>query len=596
MKRISGLLPVVLILSFVLTACAPAAAPVSTPAATTAAAATAAPAGTEAPAATTAPAATEAPAGTTAPAVTEAPAATTAPAATEATAASTAPAGTEAPAAAAPALPTPSKPIPPGKIITWAFGQPKFLQMWNEDFLARHPEIQGVTSEMVTTQGEEEVRQKTMLAFTSQAFDEMADVISTFPVSMQAMADAGMLVDNTDFLTPLKDQFVAGAYDQIAYKGRLYCLPRSLRPQLLFYNKEILDKYGIDPAEMKTFEGYLEVGRKLKQASNGEVFLSYEDPATRTWRYWGRRGLMPQAGAKIWDDAGNVVIDTDPGALKAFKYFETLHKEGLLFNSKILEPPLYEATRQGKVATYYIGAFYDEFLKANLKDMAGKWRVMEAPVFQDLNLGGAPVVDIQCLPKKPNEPYVDLARQMWYDYNLNSEARKNYTLNVIKENGPVQNPLSKAMLADPSGRNPTRTTASSPSARWKARACKTSRRTCGSRLKTRRPIPSSLQSSRSSSPMPRPWTRRLRTWARTCAIRSARFRPIPTSRSGSLRDVFGVGPGCIPFHSVRSGRPQGFRLDCSHPRSLSWRKTDSCTGSGKTASSTSSSRRFISCF
>lgn len=406
-----AVLSVLLILSFVLSACAP----------------TAAPADTQAPAATEAPAA-------------EAPAAE-APVATDAS-------------AAALALPTPSKPIPPGKMITWAFGQPKFLQMWNEDFLARHPEIQDVTSEMVTTTGEEEVRQKTMLAFTSQSFEEMADVISTFPVSMQAMADAGMLVDNTDFLAPLEDQFVAGAYDQVWYKGKLYCLPRSLRPQLLFYNKELLDEYGIDPNEMKTFEGYLEVGRKLKQASNGEVFLSYVDPATRTWRYWGRRGLMPQAGAQIWDDAGNVVIDTDPGALKAFKYFETLHTEGLLYNSKILEPPLFEATRQGKVATYYIGAFFDEFLKANLQDMAGKWRVMEAPVFQDLNLGGAPVVDIQCLPSKPDEPYVDLYRQLWYDYNFNSPAREAYTQNLIKENGPVQNPLSKAMLAEPFWQEP----------------------------------------------------------------------------------------------------------------------------------------------
>lgn len=418
MKRALGSLSLVLMLSFVLTACAQ-------------------------PAPTTAPAA---PAATSAPA-TKAPAATTASAAP---AVATAPAATSAPAApAAAAVPTAAKPIPAGKLITWAFGQPKFLQMWNEDYLARHPEVKGVTSEMVTTAGEEEVRQKTMLAFTSGSLADAADVISTFPVSMQAMADAGMLVDNTAFLTPLKDKFVAGTYDQIAYKGKLYCLPRSLRPQLLFYNKEIFDKYGIDPAQMKTFEGYLEVGRQLKQKSNGEVFLSYEDPASRTWRYWGRRGLMPQANAKIWDDDGNVVIDKDSGALKAFKYFETLHKEGLLFNSKILEPPLYEATRQGKVATYYIGAFYDEFLKANLKDMAGKWRVMDAPVFKDLNLGGAPVVDIQCLTNKPNTPYVDLARQMWYDYNFNSEARRNYTLNVIKANGPVQNPLSKAMLDEP---------------------------------------------------------------------------------------------------------------------------------------------------
>lgn len=364
------------------------------------------------------------------------------------------PADEATPVSSAPAAEETVVEAPPGTMITWAFGQPRFIQMWNEDFLARHPEYSQVKSEVVEMAGEEEVRERTMLAFTSQSFDEMADVISTFPVSMQAMADAGMLVDLTDYLLPLEDQFVEGTYDQIFYKGRIYCLPRSLRPQLLFYNKAIFDQYGIDPEQMRTFEGYLEVGRQLKEASNGEVFLSYEDPGSRTWRYWGRRGLMPQAGARIWDEDGNVVIDTDPGARRALEYFATLHNEGLLYNSPILEPPLYEATRQGKVATYYIGAFYDEFLKANLQDMEGDWRVMEAPVFEDLNLGGAPVVDIQCLPNKPGTPYVELYKQIWYDYNFNSEARQAYTLKVIEENGPVQNPISKAMLEEPFWQEP----------------------------------------------------------------------------------------------------------------------------------------------
>jgi len=344
---------------------------------------------------------------------------------------------------------------PPGKFIMWAFGQPQFWQLQLDDYFKRNPsEVQGVTPEVVAAKGEEEVRQKTMLALASQTWDDMADVVSTFPVSMQAMAEAGVLLDMTSFLLPYKDKLVAGAYDQAYYKGKIWALPRSLRPQLLFYNKEIFDKYGIDPRQMGTFEGYLEVGLKLKSLSNGQVFLSYEDPASRTWRYWGRRGLMPQAGAKIWDDDGNVVIDKDPGALKALHYFETLHNEGLLFNSTILQPPLYQATREGKVATYYIGAFYDEFLKANDKEMAGKWRVMAAPVFAGLNLGGAPVVDIVGVIAKPNAPYAELYKRIWYDYNFNSPARQAYTLEVLRRNGPVQNPLSKAMLEEPFWKEP----------------------------------------------------------------------------------------------------------------------------------------------
>ena len=70
----------------------------------------------------------------------------------------------------------------------------------------------------------------------------------------------------------------------------------------------IIEKYGIDPNDMDTIEGWIDVGRKLKAASNGEVYLSYVDPGSRAWRYWGRRGLLPQAEARIWDEKGDIVI------------------------------------------------------------------------------------------------------------------------------------------------------------------------------------------------------------------------------------------------------------------------------------------------
>jgi multiple sugar transport system substrate-binding protein len=71
---------------------------------------------------------------------------------------------------------------------------------------------------------------------------------------------------------------------------------------------------------------------------------------------------------------------------------------------------------------------------------------MSAPVFTGLNLGGAPVVDIVGVVAKPNAPYAELYKRIWYDYNFNSPARQAYTLEVLALNGPVQNPLSKAML------------------------------------------------------------------------------------------------------------------------------------------------------
>lgn len=339
--------------------------------------------------------------------------------------------------------------FPPGKMVVFDYGQPQYWQQFFENFLEDNPDVApGVTVEMVQTEGEADARQKVILSYTAGAYDELPDAVASAPVSMKAMAEGGILMDVTEYVESFEDRFVDGALDQLYYKGRIWCLPKDLRPQLIFYNNEIFEQYGIDPAEMSTFEGYVEVGRKLKEASNGEVFLSYIDPGAYTWRYWGRRGLMPQAEARIWDDEGNVVIDTDPGTQLALGTLETLYSEGLLYSSTMFQPPLYDATREGKIATYYIGAFWDEFLRQNVPDMEGKWRVMSAPVFEEIGLGGAPVVGMQCLIDKPNPVYADLYKLIWEDYHFNAAAREKWTNQMVEQNAPYSNPIARELLED----------------------------------------------------------------------------------------------------------------------------------------------------
>jgi multiple sugar transport system substrate-binding protein len=339
--------------------------------------------------------------------------------------------------------------FPPGKMITFAYGQPQFWQQFFENFLEDNPDVApGVTVEMVQTEGEADARQKVILSYTAGAYDELPDAVASAPVSMKAMAEGGILIDVTEYVEGFADRFVDGALDQLYYQDRIWCLPKDLRPQLLFYNNAIFEQYDIDPAEMTTIEGYIETGRKLKEASDGEVYLSYIDPGAYTWRYYGRRGLMPQAQARIWDAEGNVVIDTDPGAALALKTLETLDSEGLLYTTAMFQPPLYDATREGKIATFYIGAFWDEFLRKNVPDMEGKWRVMPAPVFEDVGLGGAPVVGMECLINKPNPVYADLYKLIWEDYQFNAAAREKWTNQMVEQDAPYSNPIALELLAD----------------------------------------------------------------------------------------------------------------------------------------------------
>ena len=183
---------------------------------------------------------------------------------------------------------------PAGTLVVYAMGNPQYRQQWFETWLEDHKDIApDVKIEFVQTEGTADIREKITMTALSGATEDLPDAAMLDPVTIMDLAGAGLLKDETEYLTPLLDKMVDGAATDATIGGRIYALPDSVRPQVLFYNQEIFDKYGVDAEQMKTMEGYIEAGRQLKEKSNGEVYLSYIDPTSKTWRYWGRRGLMP---------------------------------------------------------------------------------------------------------------------------------------------------------------------------------------------------------------------------------------------------------------------------------------------------------------
>ena len=242
---------------------------------------------------------------------------------------------------------------PAGTLVVYAMGNPQYRQQWFETWLEDHKDIApDVKIEFVQTEGTADIREKITMTALSGATEDLPDAAMLDPVTIMDLAGAGLLKDETEYLTPLLDKMVDGATTDATIGGRIYALPDSVRPQVLFYNQEIFDKYGVDAEQMKTMEGYIEAGRQLKEKSNGEVYLSYIDPTSKTWRYWGRRGLMPSAGAKIWDESGEVVIGSDEGTQKALGALDTMNSEGLLLKTTIMEPALYDAVNKQQVATF----------------------------------------------------------------------------------------------------------------------------------------------------------------------------------------------------------------------------------------------------
>ncbi|SIR06923.1 carbohydrate ABC transporter substrate-binding protein, CUT1 family [Alkalispirochaeta americana] len=346
---------------------------------------------------------------------------------------------------------------PAGTMSFMGYGNPQVHKVHADDFLNRNRDVAPtVDFEILHVESESAARQHVIMSVTAGAWDDLPTAMRTEEVSLQVMADHGILVDLTDFALEHKDDYIDGVWDAGFYDGRYYGIPTQFKPQLLFYNATLFEKYNIDPERMDTIEGWIDVGRDLKRKSEGKVRLSYIDPGHFTWRYYGRRGLMPQAEANIWDDDGNVVIDTDPGSLLAFNTLDTLKSEDLLLTASMFQPQLYDATRDGRIATFYIGAFWDQFLRQNLPDMEGDWRMMPAPMFENIGLRGAPVAAIDVILNPPGgAPYKDLYLEMMLDFQFNNEARIDWTEKMIGQNQTVSAPIVKKTLEDPYWSQPT---------------------------------------------------------------------------------------------------------------------------------------------
>ena len=346
---------------------------------------------------------------------------------------------------------------PAGTLTIYMNGNPQYRQQYFETWLEEHRDIAPeVEVEFVQVESNADAREKVTMTALAGATEDLPDAVFLDRLNLMDLVEADLLLDETEFLSPLVDKMVDGAVDEGIVQEKMYGLPDSVRPQLLMYNKAIFDQYGIDPEMMATMDGYIEAGRQLKEKSNGEVYLSWIGSNDMTWKCWGRRGLMPQANAKIWDDEGNVVIGQDEGTKLAMGTLDTLYSEGLLMRVEMYDPAMYDATNNHQIATYYLGAYWDEFMRQNCQATAGEWRVMSAPVFEEVGTAGAPVSSYMCIVNKGEDTvYQGLLEQIWHDYTFDSASRMAWTESMEEQNAPYSNPISLEMLEDEFWKEPS---------------------------------------------------------------------------------------------------------------------------------------------
>lgn len=114
--------------------------------------------------------------------------------------------------------------------------------------------------------------QKLHMMFAS---DTAPDVIFMNNLTMPVYADSGVFEDIEPWLnksqTLKKNDFYPQVIDAMKWKNKLYGVPRDISNLLIYYNKDMFDKYKVDyPKENWTFDDFLNTAKSLTKDTNND--------------------------------------------------------------------------------------------------------------------------------------------------------------------------------------------------------------------------------------------------------------------------------------------------------------------------------------
>lgn len=157
--------------------------------------------------------------------------------------------------------------------------------------------------------------QKIHLLFASKT---PPDVLFINNLYLPIYADAGVL-------EPIGEWAEWDAYDDntiraLSWKGKLYAVPRDVSNFVVFYNKDLFDKAGLEyPTEDWTLEEFLLVAQILTK--NGVFGVSFEEEPLFFLPY-----LMSEGGGIVSDDLSNIIIENEKSK-KGLEFYSNLRKK-----------------------------------------------------------------------------------------------------------------------------------------------------------------------------------------------------------------------------------------------------------------------------
>lgn len=154
------------------------------------------------------------------------------------------------------------------------------------------------------------------------------------------------LDENVLSTSDIENDFVHATVEALNVDGKYYGLPTDVQTIVTYWNKDLLNKAGLDGEKgPQTWDEMREWAKKLTKVENGTMVQSG----------WGTKGFAPeveaiinQYGGKMVDEDGKFIFADDPKSVEAIKFMVDTYKIDKVYDIEFMKN--WAGFRQGKVA------------------------------------------------------------------------------------------------------------------------------------------------------------------------------------------------------------------------------------------------------
>ena len=187
------------------------------------------------------------------------------------------------------------------------------------------------------------------------------------------------LADMTAEVQPYVADLVATRLAPYQAGGKQYAVDYHLGAVLAFYNKDILDAAGVDPATIKTWDDYIAAGKKVQAAKPDVTFSAIDITGVIPVR-----SLMLEAGGGVYDQGGNLIMNSQANVTALQLASRMVNEDKIAIpapGGNNGQPDFFAAMQAGTIASVWMPQWYMTRFPDNMDSLCGHMVIEPMPTF-----------------------------------------------------------------------------------------------------------------------------------------------------------------------------------------------------------------------